>query len=167
MISAGGIPKRLPINLNHLKILKLHLEKVKEVSSILCLVRSAPNLEKFVIWVNSDKVMFPMFMLYFCNLYIEIWALVPSLQGPIDGIADEETAVKLLEVHGWSDIYLNQLQEVELREACGSRFELAFIELLLAISPILEKMIIVSNDMDNEGLRFLDEVLEDHDFLKD
>ncbi|XP_052188115.1 F-box/FBD/LRR-repeat protein At1g13570-like isoform X4 [Diospyros lotus] len=137
LISAGGVPKRLPINLNHLKILKLHLEKVKEVSSILCLVRSSPNLEKFVIW------------------------------GPINGIADEETAVKLLEVHGWSDICLNQLQEVELREACGSRFELAFIELLLAISPILEKMIIVSNDMDNEGLRLLDEVLEDHDFLKD
>ncbi|XP_052188113.1 F-box/FBD/LRR-repeat protein At1g13570-like isoform X2 [Diospyros lotus] len=93
LISAGGVPKRLPINLNHLKILKLHLEKVKEVSSILCLVRSSPNLEKFVIW------------------------------GPINGIADEETAVKLLEVHGWSDICLNQLQEVELREACGSRIE--------------------------------------------
>ncbi|XP_052184211.1 F-box/FBD/LRR-repeat protein At1g13570-like isoform X2 [Diospyros lotus] len=130
-ISAGGIPYRLPTDLSHLKNLKLHIESVDVFSSILCLLRSSPNLEKFAIGI------------------------------PIYADEDEETVAKLSEVQGCSDISLNQLREVELEEAWGRRFGLEFIKLLLAKSPVLEKMVIVADNLiGRERLKFLQKVTQ-------
>ncbi|GMP58367.1 hypothetical protein CsSME_00022060 [Camellia sinensis var. sinensis] len=54
-MSAGGVPKRLPTTLNNLKTLKLLsicFAEVNEISVILCLIRSSPNLEKITIVVR-------------------------------------------------------------------------------------------------------------------
>ncbi|XP_052187346.1 F-box/FBD/LRR-repeat protein At1g13570-like [Diospyros lotus] len=131
LIFADGLPKRLPTDLSHLKILELHLEYVNDVSTILCFLRSSPNLEKIAIGL------------------------------PIDLTKDDETVIKRFEVEGWSDICLNQLREVELRDAYCTRFELEFIKLILAKSPVLEKMVIESTDlMDTDDLGFLMEVTQ-------
>jgi len=83
------------------------------------------------------------------------------LQLPIDLTKDDETVIKRFEVEGWSDICLNQLREVELRDAYCTRFELEFIKLILAKSPVLEKMVIESTDlMDTDDLGFLMEVTQ-------
>ncbi|XP_052187777.1 F-box/FBD/LRR-repeat protein At1g13570-like [Diospyros lotus] len=115
--SAGGVLDRLPTDPSHLKILKLYIESVDAFSSILCLLRSSPNLEKFVIGV------------------------------PIHADEDEETLVKLSEVERCSDMSLNKLREVELQEAWGRRFGLLFIKLLLAKSPVLEKMVVPADNL--------------------
>ncbi|KAF5946511.1 hypothetical protein HYC85_016739 [Camellia sinensis] len=46
--------------------------------------------------------------------------------------------LQLLEMQDWSDVSLNQLQVVELSNLSGTQSELKFIELLLAISAVLE-----------------------------
>ncbi|GMP58376.1 hypothetical protein CsSME_00022065 [Camellia sinensis var. sinensis] len=56
-MAAGGISKRLPITLSHLTILVLYgicLGEPDEVSIVLCLIRSSPNLAKFKIEVYND-----------------------------------------------------------------------------------------------------------------
>ncbi|XP_052209023.1 F-box/FBD/LRR-repeat protein At1g13570-like [Diospyros lotus] len=130
----GGVPKKLPTKLSHLKILKLYtmcMEDANVVSSILCLIRSSPNLEKIAIWACTDEV--------------EV----------------DEPVLKLLEEQGWWDISLNRLREVELQPASSTGFELEFIKVLLATSPALEKMVIEpSSLMDLERYRFLKEVTQ-------
>ncbi|CAL5398229.1 unnamed protein product [Camellia sinensis] len=107
----GGVPKRLPTTLNNLKTLKLFIcfEEVNEISVILCLIRSSPNLEKITIMVRRSET-----------------------ADVIDHV------LQLLEMQDWSDVSLNQLQVVELSNLSGTQSELKFIELLLAISAVLE-----------------------------
>ncbi|XP_052185222.1 F-box/FBD/LRR-repeat protein At1g13570-like [Diospyros lotus] len=129
-IFAGGVPRRLPSVLSHMKILKLYLD-LDEVPSMLCLVRSSPNLKKIEIWLppTSHEIEYE-----------------ESLEGPLD-------------LQGWADISLDQLKEVELRDGRCTRFELELVKLVLAKSPILEKMVIVLDDL-IQGLesKFLEEV---------
>ncbi|XP_028076647.1 F-box/FBD/LRR-repeat protein At1g13570-like [Camellia sinensis] len=110
-MSAGGVPKRLPTTLNNLKTLKLFIcfEEVNEISVILCLIRSSPNLEKITIMVRRSET-----------------------ADVIDHV------LQLLEMQDWSDVSLNQLQVVELSNLSGTESELKYIELLLAISAVLE-----------------------------
>ncbi|KAI8021859.1 F-box/FBD/LRR-repeat protein [Camellia lanceoleosa] len=133
-MSAGGVPKRLPTTLNNLKTLKLLsicFEEVNEISVILCLIRSSPNLEKITIvvrrWETADVI---------------------------------DHVLQLLEMQDWSDVSLNQLQVVELGNLSGTQSELKFIELLLAISPVLETMFIQTDSerVADKGLRILTEV---------
>ncbi|KAG5521284.1 hypothetical protein RHGRI_033739 [Rhododendron griersonianum] len=65
-----------------------------------------------------------------------------------------------LEVQGWSDISLNQLREVEIHRVSGTRLELNFVKVILAKSPILERLIIKleSNEV-SEELRILKELI--------
>ncbi|CAL5401416.1 unnamed protein product [Camellia sinensis] len=107
----SGVPKRLPTTLNNLKTLKLFIcfEEVNEISVILCLIRSSPNLEKITIMVRRSET-----------------------ADVIDHV------LQLLEMQDWSDVSLNQLQVVELSNLSGTQSELKFIELLLAISAVLE-----------------------------
>ncbi|KAI8021858.1 F-box/FBD/LRR-repeat protein, partial [Camellia lanceoleosa] len=114
-MSAGGVPKRLPTSLNNLKTLKLFFvcfEEVNEISVILCLIRNSPNLEKITIVACTHETT------------------------AIDHV------LELLEIQDWSDVSLNQLREVEIRNISGTRFELEFIKLLLAKSHMLETMLI-------------------------
>ncbi|THG14769.1 hypothetical protein TEA_006813 [Camellia sinensis var. sinensis] len=132
----GGVPKRLPNSLNNLKTLKLFFlcfEEVNEISVILCLIRSSPNLEKITVVAPSTET---------------IVVIDPVLE--------------LLEIKDWSGVSLNQLQVVQLGGLYGTRSELKFIKLLLAISPVLETMFIQtdSEKVVDEGLRILNEVTQ-------
>ncbi|XP_052187209.1 F-box/FBD/LRR-repeat protein At1g13570-like [Diospyros lotus] len=134
LISAGGIPERLPTTLSNLKILELsfiRFEHVFELSSIFCLIRSSPHLEKLTIGVL------------------------------VDGIEHVEIVANFIAVEGWSaDISLNQLKEVEMRDVWGTRAELEFIKLLLGKSPVLEKMVIETNGLlGHEAVKFLSKVM--------
>ncbi|KAL7260860.1 hypothetical protein ACSBR1_006513 [Camellia fascicularis] len=133
-MSAGGVPKRLPTTLNNLKTLKLLsicFEEVNEILVILCLIRSSSNLEKITIVVRRCET-----------------------TDVIDHV------LQLLEMQDWSDVSLNQLQLVELGNLSGTQSELKFIELLLAILPVLETMFIQtdSEKVADKGLRILTEV---------
>ncbi|XP_057508192.1 F-box/FBD/LRR-repeat protein At1g13570-like [Actinidia eriantha] len=114
-MAAGGVPKRLPTTLNYLKVLRLCeicFGALDEVSVVLCLIRSSPNLQE-----------------------ISIQAY-PGETAAIDPILD------LLEVHYWSDVPLKQLCKVDFGNVSGTRPELGFIKLLLAKSPMLKKLLI-------------------------
>ncbi|CAL5396309.1 unnamed protein product [Camellia sinensis] len=131
-----GVPKRLPNSLNNLKTLKLFFvcfEEVNEISVILCLIRSSPNLEKITVVAPSTET---------------VVVIYPVLE--------------LLEIKDWSGVSLNQLQVVQLGGLYGTRSELKFIKLLLAISPVLETMFIQtdSEKVVDEGLRILNEVTQ-------
>ncbi|XP_052209311.1 F-box/FBD/LRR-repeat protein At1g13570-like [Diospyros lotus] len=120
LIPVGGIPRRLPTDLSHLKILKfyeMNLQDEDEVSTILCFIRSSPNMERI------------------------------EVQMDIDGIPDDDA-----------------LREVELELASGVGFDLEFIKVILATSPVLEKMDIDLTLLSDMGrYRFLKEVLGDMD----
>ncbi|GMP58362.1 hypothetical protein CsSME_00022056 [Camellia sinensis var. sinensis] len=93
-MSAGGVPKRLPTTLNNLKTLKLLsicFAEVNEISVILCLIRSSPNLEKITIVVRRCET-----------------------ADVIDHV------LQLLEMQDWSDVSLNRLQAVELGNLSGT-----------------------------------------------
>ncbi|CAL5396304.1 unnamed protein product [Camellia sinensis] len=132
----SGVPKRLPTSLNNLKTLKLFFvcfEEVNEISVILCLIRSSPNLEKITIVASSTET-----------------------ADVIDPV------LELLEMKDWSGVSLNQLQVVQLGGLYGTQSELKFIKLLLAILPVLETMFIQTDTekVADEGLRILNEVTQ-------
>ncbi|CAL5399105.1 unnamed protein product [Camellia sinensis] len=90
----SGVPKRLPTTLNNFKTLKLLsicFAEVNEISVILCLIRSSPNLEKITIVVRRCET-----------------------ADVIDHV------LQLLEMQDWSDVSLNQLQAVELGILSGT-----------------------------------------------
>ncbi|CAL5338507.1 unnamed protein product [Camellia sinensis] len=92
--SFSGVPKRLPTTLNNLKTLKLLsicFAEVNEISVILCLIRSSPNLEKITIVVRRCET-----------------------ADVIDHV------LQLLEMQDWSDVSLNRLQAVELGNLSGT-----------------------------------------------
>ncbi|CAL5338505.1 unnamed protein product [Camellia sinensis] len=129
-----GVPKRLPTSLNNLKTLKLFFvcfEEVNEISVILCLIRSSPNLEKITIVASSTET--------------------ADVMDPV---------LELLEMKDWSGVSLNQLQVVQLGGLYGTQSELKFIKLLLAILPVLETKFIQTDTekVVDEGLRILNEV---------
>ncbi|CAL5396314.1 unnamed protein product [Camellia sinensis] len=132
-MAAGKVPKMLPTTLSHLKILELNdicFGEPNEVSIVLCLIRSSPNLAKIKIEACTR----------------ETTAIDPVLE-----------LLVLLEMQdGWG-VYLNQLREVEMRNLSGIRFELDLIKLLLAKSPMLERMLIEPNSevVLDKGLRIL------------
>ncbi|XP_028069218.1 F-box/FBD/LRR-repeat protein At1g13570-like isoform X2 [Camellia sinensis] len=132
-MAAGKVPKTLPTTLSHLKILELNdicFGEPNEVSIVLCLIRSSPNLAKIKIEACTR----------------ETTAIDPVLE-----------LLVLLEMQdGWG-VYLNQLREVEMRNLSGIRSELDLIKLLLAKSPMLERMLIEPNSevVLDKGLRIL------------
>ncbi|KAL7260854.1 hypothetical protein ACSBR1_006508 [Camellia fascicularis] len=120
-LAASGVPKSLPTTLSHLNYLSFHgicFRELDEVSIVLCLIRSSPNLAKIKIEVRTYDTV-------------------------DDVIVDR--VLELLEMQDWSDVSLNQLREVEMTKLSGTRFELEFIMLLLAKLPMLETMHIEPN----------------------
>ncbi|KAF7123283.1 hypothetical protein RHSIM_Rhsim12G0067500 [Rhododendron simsii] len=114
-IAASGVPTRLPTTLNNLKDIKLYyicFGERDEVSVLLCLIRSSPNLEKIT---------------------IEAFPGATSAI-PID--------LDFSEVHGCLDVSLNQLRKVDMENVSGTKPELEFIKFLLAKSPMLDTMLI-------------------------
>ncbi|KAF7125026.1 hypothetical protein RHSIM_Rhsim12G0067400 [Rhododendron simsii] len=73
----------------------------------------------------------------------------------------EEAAAKVCEENmGNSKFYLKHLREVEMRLVSGTAFELNFMKLLLATSPILEIMVVKPHPamVSDGGLRILKEL---------
>ncbi|XP_058194709.1 F-box/FBD/LRR-repeat protein At1g13570-like isoform X1 [Rhododendron vialii] len=117
-IAACGVPTSLPTTLYNLKniiVYDICLGERDEVSVLICLIRSSPILEEITIYA------FP---------------------GPTSAI---RAVLDFSEVHGCSDVSLNQLRKVDMNNVSGTKPELEFIELLLAKSPMLEVMLIELN----------------------
>ncbi|XP_059650288.1 F-box/FBD/LRR-repeat protein At1g13570-like [Cornus florida] len=117
-LTVAGVPERLPFTLDHLQNLELWelcFGEIAELAFALCLLKSSPNLEYFQIRLLSNKND----------------AIPPVLE--------------LLEMQDHSDVAFNQLREAAMRFVSGTRPELEFIKLILAKSPLLETMLIVSD----------------------
>ncbi|THG14746.1 hypothetical protein TEA_006790 [Camellia sinensis var. sinensis] len=118
-MSAGGVPKRLPTSLNNLKTLKLFFvcfEKVNEISVILCLIRSSPNLEKITIVVRRSET---------ADVIDHVLQLL-EMQDWSDASSTEtadviDPVLELLEMKDWSGVSLNQLQVVQLGGLYGTQ----------------------------------------------
>ncbi|THG14766.1 hypothetical protein TEA_006810 [Camellia sinensis var. sinensis] len=72
-------------------------------------------------------------------------------------VFNDDPVLELLEAQDWSDISLNQLPGVEMKNVLGMTSELEFIRLLLAKSPMLEIVLIEPNleKVADKGLRIL------------
>ncbi|XP_009801992.1 F-box/FBD/LRR-repeat protein At1g13570-like [Nicotiana sylvestris] len=117
---AGKVPKQLLSPLNCLKRLYLSdicLDAVDEASCVLCLIRSSPYLQD-----------------------IEI-QLYDSDSGD-DDVMEELAALESREVESFSDVTLNHLRAVKLTGIIGLVPEMELIQLLLAKSPMLIRMLI-------------------------
>lgn len=114
-ITASGLPTSLPATLNNLKNLRLHntcFDEQDEVSFLICLFRSSPNLKEVTI-----------------SAFLEAPSAIPIV-------------LDFSEVYGCSDVTLNQLRKVNMQDVSGTKPELEFIKLLLAKSPKLDTMLI-------------------------
>ncbi|KAI8023602.1 hypothetical protein LOK49_LG03G00506 [Camellia lanceoleosa] len=80
-----------------------------------------------------------------------------------------DRVLELLEMQDWSDVSLNKLREVEMTKLSGTRFELEFIMLLLAKSPMLETMHIEPNSANvvDGGLMILKKAFSTRDCFSD
>ncbi|KAI8527419.1 hypothetical protein RHMOL_Rhmol12G0073600 [Rhododendron molle] len=117
-LAVSGLPTRLPTTLNNLIEIMTYdicFGKRDELSILMCLIRSSPNLEEITIEA------FP------------------------GGTSDIPIDLDFMEVHGCLDVSLNKLCEVDIKNVSGTKAELEFIKLLLAKSPILETMLIGLN----------------------
>ncbi|KAF5733974.1 hypothetical protein HS088_TW16G00415 [Tripterygium wilfordii] len=118
-LAIGGINKRLPMTLDHLKILNLsnvHFDKFQEVSCTLCLISSSPNLQKLTIKASTGAN--------------------PTVQ----------TVAEYLKVQEFSDCSLDRLQVVKILEVSGVPAELELMKILLAASSSLEKLEILPRE---------------------
>ncbi|KAL2531543.1 F-box/fbd/LRR-repeat protein [Abeliophyllum distichum] len=126
--------KAIPATFNNLKILNLSaisLESLEELSSVLRLMRSCPNLEEVKI------VMFP----YAAD--------------------ERSDIMDFLKAQDYSDVLLNRLKKVTLSNIIGLVPEMALIKLLLEKSPTLKRMVIVwgAFKFDDELLRTMKELI--------
>ncbi|EEF47655.1 hypothetical protein RCOM_1465130 [Ricinus communis] len=133
ILAAGDIPERFLTPFNLLKTLilrEISLDEVAEFSLALCLIKSSPHLQKLEISVDE----------------------CPNINS--DG------AVEFLAVQNRSDISLDKVQEVEMLDLTGRGLQMGFVKLLLAKSPMLERMHVhpLQGISTNEELRLLTEI---------
>ncbi|KAI8015517.1 F-box/FBD/LRR-repeat protein [Camellia lanceoleosa] len=135
LLAAVPVPKRISINFNHLNDLVLdglRFDDLDQVSCVLCLLRSSPNLRELYITVSA---------------------------GGANGM---ESDLSYLEAPGCMDLMLNQLQTVNITSINGLRSELLFIKCVLASSPLLEKVIVQYDETvvdAKEGFRISTELM--------
>ncbi|XP_074343879.1 F-box/FBD/LRR-repeat protein At1g13570-like [Apium graveolens] len=114
-LAAGGSPNKFPHPLHYLKTLTftdIHLTRVSEVSCLLCMIRSAPNLSKLHILVD--------------------WLGKDAGEGNLNNYW----------VNVSEDCTIDQLEIVTFCHLKGQRTELDLIKYLLAHSPQLKTMYI-------------------------
>ncbi|XP_019260787.1 PREDICTED: F-box/FBD/LRR-repeat protein At1g13570-like isoform X2 [Nicotiana attenuata] len=117
---ASKIPKQLLSPLNCLKRLYLSdicLDDIDEASCVLRLIRSFPYLQDIEIQLHD------------------------SASG-YDDVMEEIAGLESREVESFSDVTLNHLRSVKLTGIIGLTPEMEFIQLLLAKSPMLIRMLI-------------------------
>ncbi|RWR81311.1 F-box/FBD/LRR-repeat-like protein isoform X1 [Cinnamomum micranthum f. kanehirae] len=132
----AGVPEKLFVTLEHLKYLEVEIDlNSTEILPILCILRSSPNLEELKIQYGVDSV---------------------------------ECRINLLEEGAkfWGeltrfDCLLNHLRAVEII-GLGMLLDLELIKCMLSNAPILEKMIIYTNEFveAEEVLRIQTELLQ-------
>ncbi|XP_076920356.1 F-box/FBD/LRR-repeat protein At1g13570-like [Bidens hawaiensis] len=119
-MSAGGMPHKLPTLLVHLKYLYLGvcLTKQNEMSSVLCMIRSSPVLERIKFQVNSafdDE-----------NLHVR------------------QTLTDVLDPEYYRDLKLDRLEKLEIQMINSLHVvTMDFVKLIMANSPVLKIVLIV------------------------
>ncbi|KAH0756804.1 hypothetical protein KY290_020297 [Solanum tuberosum] len=129
------IPVKLPmplVNLRQIYLFDICLSDLDEIRCLLCLIKSSPYLEEIIVIINQA---------------------INNERG------DDLTALKLLEAGYDSGIKLNRLTKVRLIDIRGTKAEMEFIKLLLATSPVLEKMMISPYYIGPESPQTLVEIL--------
>ncbi|CAK7326456.1 unnamed protein product [Dovyalis caffra] len=114
-MAVGKSPQRFPANINHLRVIEVPnmcFGKMEDVSCILCLIMSSPNLQKLELAATCFE----------------------------DAAATD--VLELFEDQELSDDSLKQLQEVWINSFIGEAAELEFVKFLLAKSVVLEKILI-------------------------
>ncbi|CAI9772289.1 unnamed protein product [Fraxinus pennsylvanica] len=112
-LAEDGLPKKLPVTLETLKILHLsdmYFEKIEEIACVLCLIRSSPNLQKLKITAFTFDVV--------------------------------ESVGEYLRAQNSSDC-LAQLKTVDMLLFSGVEPEMEFVKYLLASATGLEEMAIL------------------------
>ncbi|KEH37791.1 putative F-box domain, FBD domain, leucine-rich repeat domain, L domain-containing protein [Medicago truncatula] len=131
-LAAGVVPVKLPtlcINLTFLSIC-LNFNDLTEISAVLCLLKSSPNLQTFKM---------------FARLKEETDLLTHTSYCWEDIFSEPDMLLKL--------------QHVEIQDISGTKSELDFIRFLLLYSPVLKKMIVepvenVKPELITELIRF-------------
>ncbi|KAH0651244.1 hypothetical protein KY285_031361 [Solanum tuberosum] len=127
------VPTRLPYNLNNVKQFYLPdilLVESYKLSYVLCLIRSFPYLEYLEMEVCDED----------------------------DSDTDEESTEESLQPETLSDLTFNHLGEVQLGSFIGRTSEMQFIKHLLANSPVLERLVINRQFLDEEPLDTREEI---------
>ncbi|KAL8227664.1 hypothetical protein R6Q57_015248 [Mikania cordata] len=135
-LSAGGMPHELPTSLVHLKnlFLSVCMTEQNEISSALCLIRSSPFLMKINIkhMINDKKERLPV----------------------------GETPTNFLDPENHSDLKLAHLEILEIEMFRNFPFEMEFVKLIMAKSPMLKKVQIQLNvSVEEEVMMLRDLVL--------
>ncbi|KAM0009422.1 putative FBD domain, F-box-like domain superfamily protein [Helianthus debilis subsp. tardiflorus] len=111
-LSAGGMPRKLPTSLAHLKYLYLDLcmAEKDEISSALCMIMSSPLLKKihFEMYDNEEP---------------------PVQQTPTDFLDPED----------YPDMNLDYLEILMIDDFSNLPFEMEFVKLIMAKSPELKE----------------------------
>ncbi|KAK1355626.1 FBD domain-containing protein [Heracleum sosnowskyi] len=139
-LAAGGLPKRLSRPLSYLRTLScfdINFTCLAEVSCLLCLIRSAPNLCKLHISVDPD---------------------------PEEGNFEESSEEDFQDCSAdqFQDCTADHLEIVTFSHFQGLKAELELVKFLLARSPLLKTMFIHRNlNMEKDvAFKSLEEMLE-------
>ncbi|KAM0058876.1 putative FBD domain-containing protein [Helianthus debilis subsp. tardiflorus] len=124
----ASIPEELPASLIHLKCCTIEdmcFVNAYGLPFLADLIKCSPNLEKIKLEINAD-----------CCIETK-------------GDKLEEHSVNLEE---YSDVWLEHLNELEIKKFCNYKSELEFVKFILARSPNLKKVILVTwmDDKDEE-----------------
>ncbi|XP_015072361.1 F-box/FBD/LRR-repeat protein At1g13570-like [Solanum pennellii] len=131
------IPEKLPmplVNLRKIYLFDVCLSDLHEIRCLLCLIKSSPYLEEIIVIINQAI----------------------NKEG-----VDDLRVLKHLEAQYDSGIKLNRLTKVKLIDVMGTKVEMEFIKLLLATSPMLEKMMIAPYYIEPESPQTLVEILKE------
>ncbi|KAJ0630049.1 putative F-box domain, FBD domain, leucine-rich repeat domain superfamily [Helianthus annuus] len=139
-LSAGGMPHKLPTTLANLKHLlsDVCLVKQNEISSALCMIRSAPLLVEITIMVN-------MLLLMVAALYTFI-DMFSNQMYDNETFPTPRTPTNFLDLEGYPDLKLDHLEMLEIQEFSNLPLEMEFVKLIMAKSPVLKKVRIVLRD---------------------
>ncbi|KAK9051145.1 hypothetical protein SSX86_027771 [Deinandra increscens subsp. villosa] len=118
-LSAGGMPRKLPTSLVHLKHLSLVIcmAKQNDISSALCIIRSSPLLAKISFKMYDDEKL--------------------RLQ---------QNSTNVLDPDDFSDLNVGHLETLEIERFSNLPLEMEFVKLIMAKAPVLKKVRIELDD---------------------
>ncbi|CAN0841505.1 hypothetical protein LINGRAHAP2_LOCUS3318 [Linum grandiflorum] len=124
-LSQGLVPYQLPASLHNLKILEaplVNLDRLPEVQVLLCLIRSSPNLQKLTVVFEDDD---------------------DDDDNDRPDSKQIDSLRKLLEPEDAHCVcYLQRLEELNIKNSCGTRVETDLVRFVLATAPELKRVVI-------------------------